>query len=269
MVRAGWEIRNSQPALLPAARDIARERHYSVSELGKIWSLSEKTIRRTFENEPGVLQWREAGSALHSRLHNVSTLGATDPACLRWFCAAVTLLRRIVLPRGPVRGCATREGLEGVRIAYVAATRARDLLVVPVLGMDRIQGWLTPLDKATYPKGEERLVRRPAAGCPEFGLSTILDGPRNQSICPGLHKPEAGSHEVVWWDPSNLRLGVDAKLGLRTIDLLKGDAALGTLAGLMLPVVVVGRQQVKPDYIPFTMVSPSRLTMSPQLCQPQ
>ena len=26
--------------------------------------------------------------------------------------------------------------------------RARDLLVVPVLGMDRIQGWLTPLDKA-------------------------------------------------------------------------------------------------------------------------
>ena len=87
-------------------------------------------------------------------------------------------------------------GLEGVRIAYVAATRARNLLVVPVLGMDRIQGWLTPLDKALYPKGEDRLVRRPAAGCPEFGLSTIRAGPRNQSICPGLHKPEAGSHEV-------------------------------------------------------------------------
>ena len=123
-----------------------------------------------------------------------------------------------------------REASEGVRIAYVAATRARDLLVVPVLGMDRIQGWLTPLDKALYPKGEERLVRRPAAGCPKFGLSTILAGPRDQSICPGLHKPEAGSHEVVWWDPSKLRLGVDAKLGLRTIDLLKGDAGPSTLA---------------------------------------
>jgi ATP-dependent exoDNAse (exonuclease V) beta subunit len=122
-----------------------------------------------------------------------------------------------------------REVSEGVRVAYVAATRARDL-VVPVLGMDRMHGWLTPLDKAIYPKGEERLVRRPAPGCPEFGLSTILGGPRNQSICPGLHHPEAGSHEVVWWDPSKLRLGVDAKQGLRTIDLLKGDAGPSTLA---------------------------------------
>jgi hypothetical protein len=33
------------------------ERHYSVGELAKLWSLSEKTIRRMFENEPGVLQW--------------------------------------------------------------------------------------------------------------------------------------------------------------------------------------------------------------------
>lgn len=93
-----------------------------------------------------------------------------------------------------------------------------------------MQGWLTPLDKAIYPKGEERLVRRPARGCPEFGLSTILAGPRNHSICPGLHHPEAGSHEVVWWDPSKLRLGVDAKQGLRTIDLLKGDAGPSTSA---------------------------------------
>jgi ATP-dependent exoDNAse (exonuclease V) beta subunit len=123
-----------------------------------------------------------------------------------------------------------REISEGIRVAYVAATRARDLLVVPVLGMDRIEGWLTPLDKAIYPKGEERLIRRPARGCPEFGLTTILAGPRNQSVCPGLHHPEAGSHEVVWWDPSELRLGVDAKLGLRTIDLLKGDSGPSTSA---------------------------------------
>lgn len=33
------------------------ERHYSVGELAKLWSLSEKTIRRIFENEPGVLCW--------------------------------------------------------------------------------------------------------------------------------------------------------------------------------------------------------------------
>jgi hypothetical protein len=37
--------------------DFSNERHYSVAELGKLWNLSEKTIRRMFENEPGVLRW--------------------------------------------------------------------------------------------------------------------------------------------------------------------------------------------------------------------
>lgn len=37
--------------------DLSRERHYSVAELGRKWNLSEKTIRRMFVNEPGVLQW--------------------------------------------------------------------------------------------------------------------------------------------------------------------------------------------------------------------
>lgn len=33
------------------------EKHYSVSELANIWNLSDNTIRRIFENEPGVLKW--------------------------------------------------------------------------------------------------------------------------------------------------------------------------------------------------------------------
>ena len=33
------------------------ERHYSVAEIAKIWALSEKTVRRMFEDEDGVLQW--------------------------------------------------------------------------------------------------------------------------------------------------------------------------------------------------------------------
>ena len=33
------------------------ERHYSVGEIAERWGLSEKTIRRMFENEEGVLQW--------------------------------------------------------------------------------------------------------------------------------------------------------------------------------------------------------------------
>jgi hypothetical protein len=57
--RSGVKLRREQPWSDDdvEAGDISRERHYSVAELGKIWNLSEKTIRRMFENEPGVLQW--------------------------------------------------------------------------------------------------------------------------------------------------------------------------------------------------------------------
>lgn len=43
-------------------RVICAEKHYSVSELAELWNLSNSTIRRIFENEPGVLKWgsREA-----------------------------------------------------------------------------------------------------------------------------------------------------------------------------------------------------------------
>ena len=35
---------------------VALEKHYSVPELAKLWELSERTIRRIFSREPGVLQ---------------------------------------------------------------------------------------------------------------------------------------------------------------------------------------------------------------------
>jgi hypothetical protein len=35
---------------------VALEKHYSVPELAKLWELSERTIRRIFSGEPGVLQ---------------------------------------------------------------------------------------------------------------------------------------------------------------------------------------------------------------------
>ncbi|MGA3204725.1 MAG: UvrD-helicase domain-containing protein, partial [Bryobacteraceae bacterium] len=46
-----------------------------------------------------------------------------------------------------------REQAEGVRVAYVAATRARDLLVIPAVGDEPFPngGWLSPLNKAIYP----------------------------------------------------------------------------------------------------------------------
>jgi len=40
-----------------ALKDVCVEKHYSVSELASSWQLSENTIRRMFEKEPGVLKW--------------------------------------------------------------------------------------------------------------------------------------------------------------------------------------------------------------------
>ncbi len=110
---------------------------------------------------------------------------------------------------------ARRERAEGVRVAYVAATRARDLLVVPAVGDEPFpqDGWLSPLHKAIYPTRANWRKSRPAPGCPQFGASSVLSRPMDyermeeMSVRPGLIQPEAGSHEVVWWDPSKLKLG--------------------------------------------------------------
>jgi hypothetical protein len=38
-------------------QDPALEKHYSVLEVAKLWSLSENTVRRMFMGEPGVVEW--------------------------------------------------------------------------------------------------------------------------------------------------------------------------------------------------------------------
>ena len=63
---------------------------------------------------------------------------------------------------------------EGVRVAYVAATRARDLLVVPAVGDGELDGWVAPLNKAIYPARGESRKSRCADGCPDFGESSAL-----------------------------------------------------------------------------------------------
>jgi hypothetical protein len=37
--------------------DLANEKHYSVIEISELWALSQKTVRRIFEKEPGVIRW--------------------------------------------------------------------------------------------------------------------------------------------------------------------------------------------------------------------
>jgi ATP-dependent helicase/nuclease subunit A len=127
-----------------------------------------------------------------------------------------------------------RERAEGVRVAYVAATRACDLLVVPVVGEQEMEGWLEPLNKAIYPPRSAWRTARQADGCPKFGQATVLERPPEQmgadesSVKPGLHAPRTGEHEVVWWDPSVLNREFDSDYGLRQQQLL-GEGGLDSL----------------------------------------
>jgi len=117
-----------------------------------------------------------------------------------------------------------RERAEGVRVAYVAATRARDLLVIPAVGDEELDGWLSPLNKAIYPERGRHRDSNAAPGCPEFGESSIVDRPffssDEPSVRPGLHATRDGSHSVVWWDPHALNLGAPASFGLRQEEIL-------------------------------------------------
>jgi transcriptional regulator GlxA family with amidase domain len=42
--------------------DKAVERHYSADEIGRLWGLSPRTVRRMFEHEPGILVFGNTGS---------------------------------------------------------------------------------------------------------------------------------------------------------------------------------------------------------------
>jgi ATP-dependent helicase/nuclease subunit A len=123
-----------------------------------------------------------------------------------------------------------REAEEADRILYVAATRARDVLVVPAVGDGRYEGWLDALSPALYPPIDRAAVPldRQPAGCPPLRGDSVLDRPGkvrrpDGSVTPGLHQPAVGRHEVVWWTPDALALDVQEDLGLRQQKLLQVD----------------------------------------------
>ena len=124
---------------------------------------------------------------------------------------------------------AKAEEEEALRVAYVAATRARDLLVVAALGEEqREDSWLSPLYDALYPPKDRYRISAAAPGCPKFGDSTVLNRPPEQSeevsVKPGLHRPQAGSHDVVWFDPRALELRVPAAEGIENEKVFTGSA---------------------------------------------
>jgi ATP-dependent exoDNAse (exonuclease V) beta subunit len=123
-----------------------------------------------------------------------------------------------------------RDRAEAIRLAYVAATRARDLLIAPVCGDQPIEGWLDALQRVLYPSSGSRRNSHNALGCPAFGEDTVIDrGPKGLppaggSVRPGLHRPMGDGPDVVWWDPTVLALEVEEHAALRHQRILEMDA---------------------------------------------
>ena len=125
-----------------------------------------------------------------------------------------------------------RDDAEGVRIAYVAATRVRDLLVVPAVGDSPFEtGWVSPFNNAIYPASANRRKPAKAAGCPTFGMDSVLSRPGGVpagrgNVSPGLHMFGSGEKKygVVWWDPAKLMLGAEPSFGIRRQELIGKEA---------------------------------------------
>jgi ATP-dependent exoDNAse (exonuclease V) beta subunit len=129
-----------------------------------------------------------------------------------------------------------RDRAEGVRLAYVAATRARDLLVVPAVGDESWEeGWLAPLNRALYPPLESRRAARRGPGCPAFkSKDSVLERPNQEpagasTVCPGEHT-FADGYSVVWWDPGSFELNPPRKFGLRREELIVKDVPRDVVA---------------------------------------
>jgi ATP-dependent exoDNAse (exonuclease V) beta subunit len=126
---------------------------------------------------------------------------------------------------------ASRDLAESLRLLYVAATRARDVLVVPVVADEpHVRGWVGPLLKAMYPPDRNYLLPMVAPACPRFSANEcVIDRPAKAHILPGdgirpgLHKTQRGRHTVVWWDPHLFEHAVETKPGLRRYWILKAD----------------------------------------------
>jgi ATP-dependent exoDNAse (exonuclease V) beta subunit len=130
-----------------------------------------------------------------------------------------------------------RDSAEGVRLAYVAATRARDLLVVPALGDGPWEGgWFSPLNDALYPPIARRRTSSRGPKCPAFKSQDSVGQRPNQepagpaNVCPGRHVFTDGDYSVVWWDPGALSLGAKPLFGVRREEIIVKDVPRSVIA---------------------------------------
>jgi ATP-dependent helicase/nuclease subunit A len=104
-----------------------------------------------------------------------------------------------------------RDRAEGERLAYVAATRARDVLVVPAVGDEIYEGgWLDPLMAAIYPPLDRRRHPSPARGCPVFpSKDTVLTRPEGDpagatTVAPGMFEFDVPAPLSAVRDPGSV-----------------------------------------------------------------
>ena len=110
------------------------------------------------------------------------------------------------------------DAAEAWRIAYVAATRAKDLLVVTAVGAGPWEdSWLGPLYPALYPPKDRWTTVAP---------STVWDfpSPGKSSVKLGVHAGAKGGCEVLWLDPGKLTLDEPESHGLERGEMLAGTA---------------------------------------------
>jgi ATP-dependent helicase/nuclease subunit A len=112
-----------------------------------------------------------------------------------------------------------REQAEERRLLYVAATRARDMLVIPTLPEDAEatfdESWLSPLTPVLAARDEST----PSSGSTPTA-SAIAAG-----VTAGWHTPRVGDHRVYWADLSTLSLAPPAPRPLKDWDLIKAEGA--------------------------------------------
>lgn len=123
-----------------------------------------------------------------------------------------------------------RDQEESVRVTYVAATRAKDVLVVPVCSEQRFPDtWTSVLAPSLWPDAASLASPRPAPGCPQFGSDVVMD---RQAMVPpsvprpGRHLAESRRNGVVWFDPSTLELSARPLGGLEAAEALEDEAGV-------------------------------------------
>jgi ATP-dependent helicase/nuclease subunit A len=124
-----------------------------------------------------------------------------------------------------------RDREETLRLTYVAATRARDVLVVHVCSEKRFKDtWTEVLYPALYPQLGFEHEAKPAPGCPPFTRDPVLGREASappEVPLPGLHRAETLKNGVVWWDAHVLGLEHEPPAGLEAADALQDDEVEG------------------------------------------